>query len=186
MKQLFDAIRAIKGAALTQAEVDAVNGALGLAGGRKPSHAIEIFIKDTERLAKVRADGRVQAYLPTPNDVPTIGYGSTGPDITMSTIWTKAQCEARFSSQLAQFADSVDDMLGSAPTTQGQFDAMVSLAYNIGLQAFRESTLKRMHLEGNYAGAKAQFARWNKQSGIVLAGLTTRRAAEAGFYGAEL
>jgi len=40
----------------------------------------------------------------------------------------------------------------------------------------------RMHKDGDYAGAAAQFARWNKNDGNVLAGLTRRRAAEAALY----
>lgn len=59
---------------------------------------------------------------------------------------------------------------------------MVSLAFNIGTSAFATSTLLKKHLAGDYAGAAAQFARWNKAGGKVLAGLTKRRAAEAALY----
>jgi len=162
--------------------LDAIAVALGMSVTRRPSAAITDFVRKTEALAKKRGDGRVEAYLPTADDVPTIGYGSTGPDIAMGLIWTVEQCEARFAAQFAQFASAVDGMIGAAPTSQGQFDAMVSLAYNIGVKAFRDSTLRRLHLEGDYAGARGQFARWNKQAGKVLNGLTIRRAAEAEFY----
>lgn len=162
--------------------LDAIADALGMTVSRRPSPDITKFVRQTEALAELRDDGRVEAYMPTPDDVPTIGYGSTGPDIVMGLIWTVAQCEARFAQQFAQFADSVDAMLGEHETTAGQFDAMVSLAYNIGVQALRESTLLRMHLAGDYEGAEAQFARWNKQKGKVLRGLTIRRAAEAKVY----
>ncbi len=150
--------------------------------GRAPSPMAVAFVRGQEGLERKRADGRIEAYMPTPKDVPTIGFGSTGPDIRMGTIWTVAQCEARFASTLNAFAGKVDGFLGTAPTTQGQFDAMVSLAYNIGAQAFHDSTLLRLHKEGDYAGAAAQFGRWNKQAGVVLNGLTKRRAAEARIY----
>jgi lysozyme len=46
-----------------------------------------------------------------------------------------------------------------------------------------DSTLLRLHKRGDYAGAKDQFARWNKNDGKVMNGLTRRRAAEAALYG---
>jgi lysozyme len=69
-------------------------------------------------------------------------------------------------------------------TTQSQFDALVSFAYNVGLSALNDSTLLRLHKAGDYAGAKAQFARWDKNDGKVIKGLARRRAAEAALYGA--
>lgn len=142
-----------------------------------PSAKITTFIKGFEGL-------RLKAYMPTPNDVPTIGYGSTGPDIKMGMTWTQAQADARFAADLAKFSGKVAALLGTAPTTQSQFDAMVSFAYNVGYGdgGLKTSTLLRMHKEGDYAGAALQFARWNKQAGKVLNGLTTRRAAEAAIY----
>lgn len=125
---------------------------------------------------------RLTAYLPTPNDVPTIGWGSTGPDIELGMTWTQEQCDARFATDLARFATGVENALDGAPTLAREFGAIVSLAYNIGTGAFASSTLCRLHRAGNKAGAAAQFARWNKQAGRVLAGLTRRRAAEAALY----
>ena len=125
---------------------------------------------------------RLTAYLPTPNDVPTIGWGSTGPDIVMGMTWTQDQCDSRFATDLAKFAAGVEAALDGAQTLPREFGAMVSLAYNIGTGAFASSTLARKHRAGDTAGAAAQFARWNKQAGRVLAGLTRRRAAEAALY----
>jgi len=125
---------------------------------------------------------RLTAYLPTPHDVPTIGWGSTGPDIELGMTWSQAQCDARFASSLDGFAQGVSNAVKSA-TLQCQFDAMVSMAYNIGLGNFGGSTLLRLHNAADYAGAEAQFAVWNKQKGQVLPGLVRRRAAEAALYG---
>lgn len=141
----------------------------------KPSPSILAEIKATEAL-------RLQAYMPTPNDVPTIGYGSTGPDIHLGLVWTKAQAEARF----AQFCDKLAVQMTSAltgyPTTQKQFDAMFSLAYNIGIAAFLRSSVLREHRAKHYFEAKKSFGLWVKQAGKVLRGLVTRRAREADIY----
>lgn len=176
------------GRGFVDAEVGALDAAISEAVGSttnvlQPSQAIADYVRGVEKLAKLRSDGSVEAYMPTANDVPTIGYGETGPDIKMGLVWTVAQAEQRFAKRFAEFACVVRAALGAAPTTQGQFDAMVSLAYNIGVQAFRDSTLLRLHKEGKYTEAKAQFARWNKQAGKVLNGLTFRREHEAGIYG---
>ena len=141
----------------------------------EPSQKIIDFIKGYEKCKLV-------AYMPTPNDRPTIGWGSTGPDIRLGMTWTRAQADDRFEADLAKFSAGVSKLLGAAPTTQGQFDALTSFAYNCGLEALKTSTLLRMHKDGEYENARLQFGRWNKQAGKVLNGLTKRRAAEAEIY----
>lgn len=64
------------------------------------------------------------------------------------------------------------------PLTQGEYDADTSLAYNIGETAFCRSTLVKKQNAGDYAGACAEFDRWNRVNGKVSRGLTRRRAAE--------
>lgn len=128
---------------------------------------------------------RLSAY-PDPGSVDgnpwTIGWGSTGPGIAKGITWTQQQADDRFVSDLAKFSAKVAAALDGARTTQHQFDAMVSLAYNIGVGAFSGSTVLRKHRAGDYAGAQAAFALWNKNDGKVMAGLTRRRAAEAALY----
>jgi len=144
----------------------------------------EALIQRWEGYAKDIGADRVQAYPdPATGGAPwTIGWGSTGPDITKGTIWTKAQAQARFREHVAEFAGGVAKAFGNAPITQDQFDAMVSLAYNVGLGAFTGSTLLKKHKAGDYAGAAAEFARWNRAGGKVMAGLTNRRADERKLY----
>lgn len=125
---------------------------------------------------------RLTAYLPTANDRPTIGWGSTGPDVRLGMTWTQDQADKRFARDLDDFADGVRHELGDAPTTQGQFDALVSFAYNLGVHALDTSTLLRKHKAGDYVGAGAEFLRWNRQTGVVLKGLTRRRLAEQALY----
>jgi lysozyme len=113
----------------------------------------------------------------------TIGYGNTGPDIGPDLIWTKEQCDDALSHRLAEeFEPGVLNAIGAAPTTQGQFDAMVSLAYNIGVHAFAGSTVARKHIAGDYGAAADAFALWNKAGGRVLQALADRRAEEAQVY----
>ena len=112
----------------------------------------------------------------------TIGYGSTGPHVKAGMKISQDRAEALLGEDLKRFEAAV---ARNAPlATAGQFDAMVSLAFNIGTTAFAKSTLLRKHKAKDYAGAQAEFHRWNKADGKVLAGLVTRRAAEAKLYGA--
>lgn len=140
-----------------------------------PSSACEKLIQGYEQC-------RLKAYMPTPDDVWTCGWGSTGPDVVKGTVWTQAQADARFAADLAKFAKGVANGIGSAPTTEGQFGAMCSLAYNIGLSAFLNSTVLRKHIAGDYPAAAAAFAMWVKQKGKVLNGLVKRRTDEARMY----
>jgi len=66
--------------------------------------------------------------------------------------------------------------------SQNQFDALVSLIFNIGCGNFRKSTLLRKLNEGDDAGAAEQFKVWNKAAGREMAGLTNRRHAEAALF----
>jgi lysozyme len=69
------------------------------------------------------------------------------------------------------------------PITQNQFDALVSLAYNIGIGNFRNSTLlRKLNLRENNAVLTGQINRWNRANGQIMAGLTRRRKAEAQLF----
>jgi hypothetical protein len=68
------------------------------------------------------------------------------------------------------------------PLTQNQFDALVSLVYNIGQTAFSNSTLLKKLNAKDYQGAADQFLRWNKGGGKVMKGLVRRREAERALF----
>ena len=129
---------------------------------------------------------KLKAYMPTPNDRPTIGYGATfhadGRAVKMGEVWTQAQADDAFDHDINQYGAKVEKLLGGCDTDAAQFGAMTSLAYNIGLGGFGNSTVLRKHKAGDWAGAAAAFGMWNKQAGKVLAGLTRRRKAEAELY----
>lgn len=146
------------------------------------------LIKRFEGCAKQRADGLIAAY-PDPGtgaEPWTIGWGATGRDhvhggrIAEGTVWTQAQCDARLEQDLVRYAAEVARALGDVPTSQAQFDAMVSFHYNTG--AIARATLMQKHRAGDHEGAAKEFARWNRAGGRVLSGLVRRRAAEAELY----
>lgn len=117
--------------------------------------------------------------------VATIGYGSTcykdGSRVKITDAAISAeQAETLFADTLAPYENCVDAI--SENLGQNQFDALVSLAYNIGCDAFSSSTLAKL-IRGNQLQAAAlAFASWNKartKTGLkVVQGLVLRRAAE--------
>lgn len=124
---------------------------------------------------------RLKAYL-CPAGVPTIGWGATGPDIKLGLTWTQAQADDRLAKDIARFATGVTALLGGRPTTQGQFDALVDFAFNLGTGALGKSTLLTLHKSGEFKAAADQFARWVNANGKPLPGLVRRRAAEMELY----
>lgn len=127
------------------------------------------IIKDSEGLC-------LEAYLPTPNDVPTIGYGHTK-GVRMGQHISQAQAE-QFLLEDVKWAEDVVNSSVQVSLSQNQFDALVSFVFNIGASAFQKSTLLKLLNDGDYEGAANQFPRWNKQAGKELKGLTKRRYAE--------
>ena len=140
------------------------------------------LIKRFEGCAVRRRDGMFAAYPdPGTGGAPwTIGWGATGKGIQPGTLWTQASCDARLEADLARFARGVTRALNGAPTSQAQFDAMVSFHYNTG--AIARATLTRLHNAGRYAEAADEFARWIHAGGKRMPGLVRRRAAEAALY----
>lgn len=129
---------------------------------------------------------RLEAYWDADGKVWTIGWGDTGPDVVKGLRITQAEADERLQRRLArEFVPGVLKAL-TRPVNQAQLDAMVDLAYNIGVSAFQGSTLVRLFNAGDQAGAAEQFPRWNKSGGKVLLGLRRRRAADrARFLGAS-
>jgi lysozyme len=182
-REIFDAIKAARGKGYSPAEValvDTLLDQLGVARGT-PDKAIAV----ADVLTREFEGCKLTAY-PDPGsggDPWTIGRGATGAGIHKGVVWTQEQADARHVADLERFAAGVNKLIGNAPTTDNQRGAMISLAYNIGLDAFAKSTLLLLHKAGDYPGAKAQFARWNRAAGKVMAGLTRRRDAERTVYG---
>lgn len=137
------------------------------------------------RLIKHYEGLRLEAYR-DPVGILTVGYGHTGPDVFPGMVITESQAEQFLRERLAlEFEPGVRLALTTRPA-QHEFDSMVSLAYNIGVAAFQNSTLVTIYNRGDRMGAADQFKRWKYAGGKVLKGLERRRAAErAMFLGAD-
>ena len=122
---------------------------------------------------------RLAAYRDIKN-VWTLGFGHTynvGPGDTC----TIAQAKAWLFTDLMVADHGVNQAL-KVPVTQYEFDACVSLAYNIGVHAFGASTLARKLNAGDIAGAAAQFLLWVNAGPQMSEGLTRRRKAEMAMF----
>ena len=111
----------------------------------------------------------------------TIGWGHTGPDVHEGLTWTQDQADAAFVRDTAWAQAAVRNDV-AVPLTQPQFDALVSLVFNIGAGAFARSTLLRKLNAGDYRGAADEFLRWNRDNGEVVTGLAVRRAKERAMF----
>ncbi len=149
----------------------------------KASQKLQAFLKSKESL-------RLNAYPdPKTGGAPwTVGYGSTGADVKEGVVWTKEKAEQRFLDDLKQFEWTVNGAV-KVPLTQGQFDALVSIVYNVGpgsskkdgivrLKDGRPSTLLRKLNEGDYVNARGEFMRWVSPGSNVENGLRIRRGQE--------
>lgn len=122
-----------------------------------------------------------------PAGVPTIGYGSTryanGLPIKLSDPpISEADAVALLAVTLRQFEDAVTNSV-SRELDQNEFDALVSLCYNIGPAAFSRSTIVKLLNQGvKKTDVADQFLRWTKANGKVLAGLVARREAERALF----
>lgn len=188
-KVIFDAVRQMLGRGFQDEEIKALDAALTAAlDGSAPAPANAIgpagiaLIQKWEGCARKRADGRFEAY-PDPGSGGhpwTIGWGSTGRDVIAGLIWTQDECDMRLRRDLVRYAREVAKALGGAPTSQSQFDALVSFHYNTG--AIAKATLTKLHCQGRLAEAKGEFGKWINAAGRVMQGLVKRRADEAQLY----
>lgn len=122
---------------------------------------------------------RKDAYL-CPAGIWTIGYGTTK-DVKQGDKCTEQDAEQYIQRDLEEFAKAVNENV-KVPLTQNQFDSLCSFVYNVGIGAFKKSTLLTKLNNKNYTEAADQFLRWNKAGGKELTGLTKRRQAERDLF----
>tara|TARA_R110000851_G_scaffold258264_1_gene410692 strand:- start:2179 stop:2838 length:660 start_codon:yes stop_codon:yes gene_type:complete len=125
----------------------------------------------------------LKAYMPTPNDVPTIGWGHTH-TTKMGMYITEKKAQELFDRDVAWVEKAMAKHINVA-MSQHQYDAVASWIFNVGETAFIKSTLLRKLNAGDYEGAARELPRWNKQSGKVLRGLVRRRAEEMEYFLSE-
>lgn len=122
---------------------------------------------------------KLKAYK-CPANVWTIGYGHTGEDVFDGMEISQADADLLLKMDLNRYENGVTRACPKA--SQPQFDAMVSLCYNIGEGAFAKSSVARLHNAGKHGEAGQAFMLWNKAAGKVSRGLTARRAKESALY----
>jgi lysozyme len=116
----------------------------------------------------------------------TIGYGNTffedGTPVKIGDAITQDKAEKMFALIADEFAGKVAKLVTSN-VTDNQFGSLVSFAYNCGVVNLQKSTLlKKVNVNPNDPTIRAEFMKWNRAGGKVLAGLTRRREAEANLY----
>ncbi|MCK4089649.1 lysozyme [Acinetobacter radioresistens] len=189
MKHIFDFLRKISGGKLTQKQVDAtdkliatayddLNDMLGIATDEMHVSPSGVdLICNFEGLELEAYDDGVGVW--------TIGFGTTkypnGIRVKKGDTCTLDQAKSYMQHDLKVFERAVRESV-LVPLNQNQFDALVSLAYNIGTNAFKKSTLVKRLNEGNYQSAANQFDVWVNAGGKRMEGLVKRRAREKALF----
>lgn len=204
-KELFDFIRSNqKDGKLSQAEVNATNKLLQF---MTPDELLNYLadlndwhINDVQemRLSKAGAGliKQFEEFVAKPYldavKVPTIGYGSTYyPDGRKVSLKDAPITEQR-ASEMMEFIANKDfgsvinvllaKQIKEGKITQNMFDALVSLAYNIGAQAITKSSVIRLLRAGDKVGAAKAITMWNRAGGKILTGLSRRREKEKALF----
>ena len=183
-KIIFDYLRKLSGGALTQAQViatdkllsidfDAVKNMLGIPESMSVSNKGVDLICEFEGKRLVAYDDGVGIW--------TIGFGTikypNGVRVKKGDTCTLDQAKEYMRHDLIEFEHTVNSSV-KVPLNQNQFDALVSLAYNIGSNAFKSSTLVKKLNTGDYQGAADQFNVWVNAGGKRMQGLVNRRDRE--------
>ncbi|WP_368559704.1 lysozyme [Acinetobacter indicus] len=189
MKHIFDFLRKISGGKLTQKQVDAadkliatayddLNDVLGIATDEmhiSPSGIDLICNFEGKRLTAY--DDGVGVW--------TIGFGTTvypnGIKVMKGDTCTEAQAKTYMVHDLKKFEATVNKAV-TVQLNQNQFDALVSLTYNIGTNAFSKSTLVKKLNANDIRGAADQFDVWVNAGGKRMQGLVNRRAKEKALF----
>ena len=183
-KIIFDYLRKLSGGVLTQAQViatdkllsidlDAVKNMLGIPESMSVSNKGVDLICEFEGKRLVAYDDGVGVW--------TIGFGTikypSGNRVKKGDTCTLEQAKEYMRHDLIEFEHTVNSSV-KVPLNQNQFDALVSLAYNIGSSAFKSSTLVKKLNTGDYQGAADQFNVWVNAGGKRMQGLVNRRNKE--------
>ena len=134
-------------------------------------------------LIKLFESLELKAYR-CPAGIWTIGYGHTK-GVYPGMVITEELADKFLVDDVWNFEREVESLV-TVEITQGQFDALVSFAFNVGsdidddliAEGLGDSTLLRLLNKRDFQGAADEFPKWNKSRGKVLNGLTKRRKAE--------
>ena len=186
MKHIFDFLRKISGGTLTQKQVNAANQVIATATDATVADMLGIAI-DQMVVSLFGVDlicgfeGKRLAAYDDGVGVWTIGFGTTvypnGIKVMKGDTCTEAQAKTYMAHDLKKFEATVNKAV-TVQLNQNQFDALLSLAYNIGASAFSQSTLVKKLNANDIRGAADQFDVWVNAGGKRMQGLVNRRSKE--------
>lgn len=127
---------------------------------------------------------RQTAYKAVPTEkYYTIGYGHYGQDVEPDSTVTEKEAEQLLKEDLADVERAVSNATAGWNLNQNQFDALASFTFNVGIRAFRNSTLLNLIKRTTPENViRAEFMKWKYSGGSALSGLERRRRAEADLY----
>lgn len=149
-----------------------------------------LLLKSFEGFHKRLPDGSCTAYQDTFKDkktgkvhvdVPTLGWGCTA-GVSIGMVWTVDEAEAALRRELAGHEAAVTAMVTLANLNQNEFDALVSLSYNVGSGAVAKSRLLKALNAGDRIEASNCFLPFSRAGGVVVDGLVSRRMREAALF----
>lgn len=134
------------------------------------------LIKSYEKL-------ELRAYMPTKKDKPTIGWGHTR-GVKMGDVCTTEQAEEWFRQDTERAVTLVNGLISDTlySPTQSQFDALVSLVFNIEISIKKGNSIRRYIEKGDIFAACGAIYLWRKQAGEDLLGLARRRVKEMDLF----
>lgn len=190
MKHIFDFLRKISGGTLNQKQVNAANQVIATATDATVADMLGIAIDQmVVSLFGVELicgfEGKRLAAYDDGVGVWTIGFGTTvypnGIKVMKGDTCTEAQAKTYMAHDLKKFEATVNKAV-TVQLNQNQFDALVSLAYNIGTNAFSKSTLVKKLNANDIRGAADQFDVWVNAGGKRMQGLVNRRTVEKALF----
>lgn len=113
----------------------------------------------------------------------TIGYGHTGADVGRDLFITPAKAQEIFDADVAEHEAELNALLDGITLRQGQYDALLSFVFNLGVGNLRDSTLfRKLRANPDDPTIPTEFRRWVYAKGVKLPGLVKRRGFEAKIY----
>lgn len=152
--------------------------------GNKSRVAVGILTASTALVTSIAVhEGYSEkAIIPVKGDVPTIGHGTTtypdGTKVKIQDTITRKQAEEYLKYHIDSKSIQIKKCFNGVSLTQGEFDAYISLAYNVGASAVCKSSIPRKLKAGQYEEACKTLLQFNKFNGKELRGLTIRRQSE--------
>ncbi len=132
-------------------------------------------IEELSKLIKRFEGCQLKAYI-CPAGVVTCGWGSTGPDISLKTVWTQKQADERMLRDAQKFLNEARKL---CPNLSGnKLAAVADFCYNLGSGRLRTSTLRKKILAEDWEAVPSEFRKWVNGGGKKLKGLVIRREAE--------